>query len=261
MEKKKAQFIFTLGFSAIVIFSLYLFYPIFEFHTYNEVVYEEYIISLEDDQFSIQNFEYFANEEIQQIGGGTITIYDDAWLQYENFIVTLYDEEEVIYCENIEIIDEVYEYVLNSFGYIDQEHTTLGELKVSIELEDEKSYYLDVTKVMLTEITANTKEYRLESIYIDHGFMRLGKLNFVSDISEYDTISLEYRYVFEDDYVVFYKVLETIEDYEEIVFDPVYYSSDIDGDLLEKQMSVVVILSNSNSEEEYVFSIELGDEE
>lgn len=259
MKEKQGQFIFTFVFSVVVIISIYIFYPVFEFHTYDEVVYEEFVVEEKNEDFELINYEYFVNEAIHHIGGGTFTIINTEWLEEKELNITIYNDSREIFNQMIEVKEEVITYTLDNIEMYEKMYDPLEVLLITIENEEEVLFEGELSFIEPVEITANTKEYRIENVYILPSFMRLGKLNIVDDISEYTDIALEYRYVSEDDYEVFYKVIASIEEYEAMIYDPLYYASEEDGNLTEKQMSIVVILSNE--EEEYVFSIDLGDEE
>lgn len=274
MEKKyKQQLIVSILFIGLVVTTLFTMYPLYSFHTYDEVVYYDYLLNETSKDISLENFEVFKDEKTSSIGGGTLTIVNN----------TLFNEGQVlkvvINASNNKEQSISSEYVINysqnnpkyfldakkmifTKDDVESKITNITEATITFYNEQETKIYDMVLKVNpLTKAIGSNKQYRMENAYVSEYFMRLGKLVTNSKIEkEYSTISLEYRYVKDKkkkEYVVFNKTTSTTSEYFNNQEMPIYYHTKEEGSLLDKELSVVVILSNTDGKDEYVFAIDL----
>lgn len=270
MEKKfKEQLIISILFVAIVISSLYFMYPIFSFHTYDEVVYYDYLLTVNDDHVALENFEIYKNESISSLGGGMLYIEDETLWHGENELKVRIQgiDQEGRTIENQYVLSKNQKeyslaYATKEFTKKDKENkiTNIVDAKITMQTMADKEVYSSKLAVMpMHTLSGSNKEYRIENAYVSEFVMRLGKLSVNSEIEKkYPNISLEYRYVKDktkDEYVVFKKVIGQTKEYLKLNTSDVYYQDKKDGSLLDKDLSVVVILSNDK--DEYVFSIDL----
>lgn len=273
LEKKyRVQLILSIVFALIVSGSLFFMYSTFSFHTYDQVVYYDYMLSTSNDKISLENYEVYKDEKLSTLGGGTLVIKDSNILNVSDTLkITVKGK-----AENGKSVEGMY--LVSSNGQTNsfslpynatqikdkkeqREITSIKEASIKItNLQDAVILEEQLEVLPLQSVSGSNKEYRIENAYIGEKFMRLGKLAVNSDIQkEYPNISLEYRYVKDkkkEDYVVFKKVSETTKTYLEKKESEVFYLEDEEESLLDKELSVVVILSNS--EDQYAFSIDLS---
>lgn len=273
MEKKyKQQLSIAVIFLIIVILSLFSMRSLYTFHTYDDIVYYDYLLDEDTKNITVENFEIFKDKMVSSIGGGTLTIVNkemfsegaplkvriEASDDKKQSITTEYD---IVY--SVEKPNYVLETRKKNFTNedIESKMTNITKATITFYDQDGKNLYDDTLRVHpLAKAIGENKEYRIENAYVNESFMRLGKLAVNSKIeNKYPTISLEYRYVKEDDkdeYVVFKKITKATSEYFKDNDIPVYYHDKKNGSLLDEELSVVVILSNEK--EEYVFSINLN---
>lgn len=270
MEKKyKEQLIISVLFASIVIASLFFMYPIFSFHTYDEVVYYDYLLTVDDKQVVLENFEIYKNESISSLGGGTLYIEDETLWHGENELkvkIQGFDKERRTVENQYVITKDNKEYSLvyatKEFTKKDKENkiTNIVDAKITIQtMADVEVYSSKLAVTPMHLLIGSNKEYRIENAYISDYVMRVGKLSVNSEIEKkYPSISLEYRYVKDkkkDEYVVFKKIIGQTKEYLKSNTSDMFYQDKKDGSLIDKDLSVVVILSNDK--DEYVFSIDL----
>lgn len=270
MEKKyKEQLIISVLFASIVIASLFFMYPIFSFHTYDEVVYYDYLLTVDDKQVVLENFEIYKNESISSLGGGTLYIEDETLWHGENELkvkIQGFDKERRTVENQYVITKDNKEYSLvyatKEFTKKDKENkiTNIVDAKITIQtMADVEVYSSKLAVTPMHLLIGSNKEYRIENAYISDYVMHVGKLSVNSEIEKkYPSISLEYRYVKDkkkDEYVVFKKIIGQTKEYLKSNTSDMFYQDKKDGSLIDKDLSVVVILSNDK--DEYVFSIDL----
>lgn len=272
MEKKyKQQLSMAALFLLFIVISLFSMYPLYSFHTYDDVVYYDYLLDEDTKNMKVENFEIFKDEKVASIGGGTLTIvnkelFSDG-MPLTIKIIASDDKKQTITAEYaITYTNAQDSYPLEvkkkNFTKEDIESKITNITKATITFTDQagNSMYEDVLRVhSLSKALGASKAYRIENAYVDPYFMRLGKLAVNAKIEkQYPTISLEYRYLKNDakeEYVVFKKITKETSSYLKEQDVPVYYHNKKEGSLLDKELSVVVILSNE--QKEYVFSIDL----
>ncbi len=262
-KNKKIEIIVLLIGLGLLLSTIYVFFPLFSFHTYDKSFLSNYIINTEDENMDIENMQVYIQDGKYVVGGGRLTVTSEELLtkdkEYILSINLLIDNEEVSLDYPFKLDSSTYEFELQTIDSVKSDASTF-ELTKSVFTINEGETVIKEESGLIHEcvsVAGTTKEYRLENTYISETFMRLGKLEIADDISKYTDIALEYRYKTTDDYEVFERVAMPIEEYQEID-NSLYYVEDRieDFSFFDKELSVVVILSNDK--EEYVFAINLS---
>lgn len=273
MKKKyKQQLSIAVIFLVIVIISLFSMHSLYSFHTYDDIVYYDYLLDEDTKNMKVENFEIFKDENISSIGGGTLTIENkEIFSEGTSLKVSIIasDDKQQSITTDYSIVYSASQsnYLLETKkkNYtkkdIESKMTNITKAKIIFYDLQGKNLYEDALQIHpLVKATGENKEYRMENTYVNEYFMRLGKLAVNSKIEKkYPNLSLEYRYAKNKDkeeYVVFKKITMDTSEYLKTQDTSVYYHDRKDGSLLDKQLSVVVILNNEK--EEYVFSIDLN---
>jgi hypothetical protein len=254
-------------------------YNLFRFHTYSQRVYYDAIASITNDAFDVTNYEIFQDETASSYGNGTLYIRDPNLIIKELTNSKLGDTLTIVITmqftnSNKEVISMNKEYpvvleengttILSYDNTINSELTyaSLKEASLTIQNNDQKvSYPLTIFNMNL--IKSSNRESRMETASISGNVLRLGKLvTSYSLVNSYDYISLEYRYMKDtkgdkddiDNYVVFDKVEAPTKEYMAINNNGTYIYEG-EGSLVDKVLSVVVVLSDGD--EDYIFSMEM----
>lgn len=276
MDKKyKSNLIITLICTMIVMTSLYFIYPNFQFHTYGTVTYFDYLLSYQDEQISIKNYEICKDEDHFQCGGGTLTLNQPSQFvdhqEYQCLIMVEDNEGKTYTLEHSFIyIDQQNEYILDNIEEINQFHD-IQRASFEIINQDNQILYKHTLEVIAVEsIYGANKEYRIENACLSPYYMRLGYLTTTNHdiIKEYPQVSLEYRYLKndkadendDDNYVVFKKISGKSKDLVNKKYYDSYIQDKEKGDLTKKKLSVVVIFSKENSDQTFVFKMDLSKE-
>lgn len=257
MYSKHKDLIFSLASLCIVIVTLFFVEDLFVFHSYNKIDYNENILEVETDSFSIKNFKVLSKHDSHILSVHSITLHNDIIENYENIDVlfNVNNNEELRY--NIDLIDGVYEY---QFDELEHEVDLLDNFVITCTLFDIDSNEISsktLDNMELYKIHSTAKDYNLSGASVNKNYMNLGKLLFLHENDKYSDITIEYRYIDEeiDDYKVFYKVDTTIEEY--INSDEIYfYNNNTIDNLLEQEFSIVIMLTGENIDRN-VFSIDL----
>lgn len=273
MEKKyKHQLIVSILFLGLVVVTLFTLFPLYSFHTYDEVVYYDYLLNETSKDITLENFEVFKDEKNSSIGGGTLVVVNPSLFSEgqvlkvvvnanDNNQQTITSEYTMTYSQNqSNYFLYAYKKVFTNED-IESKITNITQATITFYDQQEAKVYDAILKVKpLAKALGANKQYRIENAYVSEQFMRLGKVATNTKIEEYSTISLEYRYLKDkkkEEYVVFKKVTNDISDYFDAKEIPVYYHNKDEGSLLDKELSVVIILSNKDTKKEYVFAIDL----
>lgn len=269
-KNNKQNLLMTIIFTLVVSFTLFYMYDNFSFQTYSEVVYFDYILEGENDNFKVENVEAYYNKNNFSLGGGRI-IFKDINLIEAGLIPSV---QLILKNDNQKF---EYEVELNNYQNDNPsysiEKVIKGNKKINlddiddatlvIKVSEQKVDQLDLKVTPIVQLEGSNKEYRIENASISDQMMRLGSLKTTDEefITKYPTLSLEYRYIKDpkkdkednDNYVVFKKItgkskeLINSDDYGS------YYLEE--GSFKDKSLSIVIIFSNED--DKFAFAIDL----
>lgn len=249
----------------MVSITIYFLYDVFRFHTYGEVVHYDNLLTLDNEQISLENFEVYKDENEVKVGGGTLTFKNSDIIPEGTVIKVLVEVSNTN--KNNQIIYEIV-YLKGQSSYqleyqdikIKDSLNNIENAKIVINYgEQEIKDNLNILD--LNRVNGSNKIYRIDNAYLGSSFMRLGYIstNDITIIDKYPSINLEYRYLEEvdgkEEYVVFKKIEAKTKEYFNNPQNYIYYHNKEDSSLLDKQLSVVIILEND--QDNYIFSIDL----
>lgn len=277
MKKKYMQhLIVSIVFAIIVSTTLFFMYDSFKFQTFGEIVHYDYILSGSNDFVTMENVEVYCDQDNFYLNDGRILFTDSSILSQQSptvklelssgekkfnheFILDNYDQSNLIYSFD------------NYSGKTDS--VDLDTIKTATLIIDSNNQELTKLKLEITSLDrleGSNKEYRIENAAISKSMIRLGSLKTSNDnvFKDYSNVSLEYRYLKDkkgdpednDNYVVFHKISGTTKELINNDDYGTYNLEDDDIDLKNEKLSVVVILSNGNTDQ-YAFAIDLNVQE
>lgn len=245
LKFKLNHLITTIIFALVVVVSLYFQYDLFVFHTFDQSMYYSYSTFDDSKLIDVNDLHIVHNHQSIELFSSNMVIHE-ANIQELEFVFEL-DNKKVEESIKIDQINQHKIIKVKSFHQID--HLTINlknnEIIESVEIKLTPNQLLDGT----------TRDYRFSNIYLSQDFLQLGKLYFDEEIkSKYDEIALEYRYLKDDEYIVFNKISMPINEY--INSQMSYHLIEENPEISKQPLSVVVILSGKNIDE-YVFAIDL----
>lgn len=264
-QKHKSNLIITCLCLIVVFVSLLTMYDNFSFHTYSTKTYYDYFLSLNHQDFSLQDYELYKDKSNYHCGDGNLVL---------GKIDSLVDGQKI---DVIIQMNKKYQIhyplqYLNGGSYALENKDDLSSLneinhvQLLIKDENQKIVYKHTLKLKQVEkLVCSSKTFKVENACVSDDFMRLGYLTSTDQalLKKYPNISLEYRYLKNNklndkndkNYIVFKKVNGKTK---EIVNQKNYqvYNHDLNqGSLKKKKLSVVIILSKDNSQKSYVFKL------
>lgn len=273
MDKKhKQHLLITLVFTLIVTATLFFMYDRFAFQTYGEVVYYDYILMGENEQLKAENIEVYLDSRQFYFGDGRIVFKDPNLTNgvAPNVTISLYGENEQKYdyhllLEGYQSDNLIYSLPTVSNKYKEVKLDEVKSAALIIEANEQKVSEIDLKITPVEQLEGSNKEYRIENASVSDSMMRLGTLKSASDeiIKEYPTVSLEYRYLKDqngdkkdnDNYVVFKKITGKSKDLVNRDDYGTYNLDDAEDSFKDKELSVVIIFSNEK--DKFAFAIDL----
>lgn len=262
IEMKKIlniNIIMALATVAIIGYIMSLFYPLYQFHTFNKQV--RYDIELYNgdfnDIFALADLNIYRDGGSGSVQGGELTV-----LSGDNFTDQKSYTLEVKLNDQVTICDYTFSYLAGTHKYPIEllEDVTLPPTVSSAvaTVYDESNQAVSSEVLSMTParlITGYNKTMRLENVTLSPQYIRLGQLTTTLDLSNYDSIALEYRYLTSDDldpddnnsYTVFEKIEGTPEQMLGETGYGIYRFTSAQRDVPLRPLSVAVVMKSGDT--------------
>lgn len=269
-KKHKQNLLITVIFTIIVSTTLFYMHDNFIFQTYGDVVYYDYMLNGENDNFKIENIEAYYNENMFSLGDGRIIFKNSNLVEAGAIpdvkLILKNGEEKFEYkvsLNNYTSDNSSYsiEKVVKNNKKIKLNDVETAKLIVSVNNKTISKSKLEITPV--EQLEGSNKEYRIENASISKKMIRLGNLKTADEeiIKKYPKVSLEYRYLKNpkkdkednDNYIVFKKITGKSKELVNSNDYGTYYLEE--ENFHDKDLSVVIIFSNDR--DKFAFSIDL----
>lgn len=262
IEMKKIlniNIIMALATVAVIGYIMSLFYPLYQFHTFNKQV--RYDIELYNGDFNaiftLADLNIYRDGDGGSIQGGKLTVLaGDNFTDQKNYTLEIRLDDRVAICDY-------------TFTYSDGEHEypiemledatllpSVGRVVATVYDESNQAVASEVlTMTPARLINGYNKTMRLEKVTLSPRYMRLGQLVTTLDLSGYDSIALEYRYLTSDDldpadnnsYTVFEKIEGTPEQMLAGTDYGIYRFTNAQRDIPLRPLSVAVVMKSGDT--------------
>lgn len=250
MKKYYKDILFNSLSLVIIFLSMITIYDLFYFHTFDDDISIQRLYSSKEDIVSFNHFQVHKDYHQSNVGGGFVVL-DDSLLNLDeiefefNFLI---EDEILSFNSIITIEDGVDTYDIEYFDIDKKDVKNIVDISCNVVLEE--GVTITLVENELLEVTADTKNYKLEDCFIYNDFIYVGHIELLNG-DKYDNISLEYCYADESDYRTFYKIDASLDEYQSDRDYNIYYDNDIFFN--EHELSVVLILMKDGYEDKYVY--------
>lgn len=252
----------------IVAYMMGLFFPLYQFHTFNKQVRYDFELanSAFANVFALSDLDLYQDEHQTTYQGGLLQVL------VKNNFTDQKNYKLVITINNDVVLGDC------SFTYTSQQREYEIELLKDVVLPfdinradaviydefDQQVAKIDLSIVAAKKLKGYNKVMRMENVTLGNDHLRLGQLVTTLDLSQYDTIALEYRYLIADDldvkdnnsYAVFEKIEGTPDEILSGTTYGIYYFNDDKQQLSTRPLSVAIILKKGDLSE--VIKIDLN---
>ncbi|WP_028043947.1 hypothetical protein [Candidatus Stoquefichus massiliensis] len=271
----KRQLILSVVLLCMLVVTLFFWYDNFIFHTYVNTSDYQYCFMGNNDDLSVNGYEFYKDHDEQSHGGARIVALNDRFfLEGDQVIATFVvknGKEEMRYVHQLDVKSD------NEVLFMNHEKTQeqmSGDefketsLEVIVKRDDEKVYEQTLPMNMQQIIAYNgaNKNYALQNVYATASWLKTG--DFVSTDKqidkEYPYIIIDYLYLKENGDV------DNINDYERFAYvkgktedilngkNKTVAFYDDKGSLLERELRCVVTLTKKDTDTEgYTFMLNL----
>lgn len=269
----KKQLTLSLILLALLIATLFFWYPNFMFHTYVERLDYQYCLRGENDEFVVDGYQFYQDGQTQGYGHARITpLKSQVFKKNDEVTLTLILSQEHQLSQKIKIQNDDQVVTLDEQESEDvflEEDIQNAKLQISVNRQNKTTYDQTIelkNQDMFTYTSAN-KDYTLTNVYVTENWLKTGVFSSKDQdlAKEYPYMIINYMYSHEQNHEV------NINDYERFVYlkgktedflnDQVegigYY--DGQGSLFDMQLCCVITLMKSEDDlHPYTFTLPLS---
>ncbi len=250
--------IMALAALGVIGYFMVMYFPLYQFHTLSKQV--RYDMELEGGDFNnafiLDGLSLYLDDDNQELHGGELTI-----LGAGSFVDGMEYKLEVNLNDDVVICDYQFDYEPSKqeyqIGIIDDAALPQNVDKATATIYGDFDQVVAKVELGLAKarlLDGYNRNMRMENVTLTSGHIRLGQLITMLDLSGYDSIALEYRYLISDDLDKddnnSYKVFEKIEGTPEEILDSTGYGTyDFSTDqklIASRPLSVAVIMKKGD---------------
>lgn len=219
-KEVKKQFILSIILLALLVTTLFFWYPNFVFHTYVETLDYQYCLSGSNDEFMIDGYEIYQDGKTQGYGHARMTSLKSQVLKKgDNLTLTLLlsDESQLTQSVTVENDNDIIMMPEQETDQVLQEEDIQkAQLQIEIERNQKQVYSqsVDMENQDMVTYTGANKDYSLTNVYVTSSWLKTGVFS-----SKNEDIAKEYPYMIVDYlYLKDQNGSEDINDYERFVY-------------------------------------------
>ena len=219
-KEVKKQLILSFVLLALLMTTLFFWYPNFVFHTYVETLDYQYCLSGTNDELAIDGYEIYQDGKTQGYGHARmISLKPDFFQKGDDITLTLVLSDDVQLTQSMTVEND-HDVIIMQEQKTDQilqeDDIQKAQLQVEIVRDQKEIYSQSITmknQDMLTYTGAN-KDYSLTNVYVTSSWLKTGIFSSKNkDIAkEYPYMIVDYLYLKDQD------GSEDINDYERFVY-------------------------------------------
>lgn len=271
----KRQLILSIGLIFVILLTLTLWYQNFIFHTYIHTSNEQYCFQGENDEWMVQGYEIYTENQSQIYGHARLMVLKEQLLCKGDILTAdfCYQDRQgqnysFQHSYQVEMDNEVCILDEKRTDHFVQEEMINPRIKIIIE-RDRKMIYeeeIDMAVQPLTTYSGGNKDYLVQNVYVSDSWLKTG--NFSSKVknieNEYPYMTMDYLYLNENgdendinDYERFaYLKGKTDQFLNHQLKETAFY--DDEGSLLEKDLRCVISFYKSEDDKNpYTFMLNL----
>lgn len=233
-------------------------YPLYRFHTFSGAVRYDYTVANTDinNTFTISDLVLYQDQNSSSYSSAQLAIIDQGSF-----------EAGTTYTLKLEFLDgsslelgafdyEEDQSTYQSTGNSEAEALPANPTGVQAAIYQDETVIARISLVLdqATKLVADNRVMRMENVTLTSRYLRLGFLATSLDLSDYDTVVLEYRYLIADDlnpndnnsYQVFSRVEKTPDEIMAGTTYGIFYFDQTDDFIVDRPLSVAVILQQGD---------------
>lgn len=219
-KEVKKQLILSFVLLALLMTTLFFWYPNFVFHTYVETLDYQYCLSGTNDELAIDGYEIYQDGKTQGYGHARmISLKPDFFQKGDDITLTLVLSDDVQLTQSMTVEND-HDVIIMQEQKTDQilqeDDIQKAQLQVEIVRDQKEIYSQSITmknQDMLTYTGAN-KDYSLTNVYVTSSWLKTGIFSSKNEdiAKEYPYMIVDYLYLKDQD------GSEDINDYERFVY-------------------------------------------
>ncbi len=219
-KEVKKQLILSFVLLALLMTTLFFWYPNFVFHTYVETLDYQYCLSGANDELAIDGYEIYQDGKTQGYGHARmISLKPDFFQKGDDITLTLVLSDDVQLAQSMTVEND-HDVIIMQEQKTDQilqeDDIQKAQLQVEIVRDQKEIYSQSITmknQDMLTYTGAN-KDYSLTNVYVTSSWLKTGIFSSKNEdiAKEYPYMIVDYLYLKDQD------GSEDINDYERFVY-------------------------------------------
>ncbi len=219
-KEVKKQLILSFVLLALLMTTLFFWYPNFVFHTYVETLDYQYCLSGTNDELAIDGYEIYQDGKTQGYGHARmISLKPDFFQKGDDITLTLVLSDDVQLAQSMTVEND-HDVIIMQEQKTDQilqeDDIQKAQLQVEIVRDQKEIYSQSITmknQDMLTYTGAN-KDYSLTNVYVTSSWLKTGIFSSKNEdiAKEYPYMIVDYLYLKDQD------GSEDINDYERFVY-------------------------------------------
>ena len=269
----KKQLTLSLILLALLIATLFFWYPNFMFHTYAERLDYQYCLRGENDEFVVDGYQFYQDGQTQGYGHARITpLKSQVFKKNDEVTLTLILSQEHQLSQKIKIQNDDQVVTLDEQESEDaflEEDIQNAKLQISVNRQNKTTYdqTIELKNQDMLTYTSENKDYTLTNVYVTENWLKTGVFSSKDQdlAKEYPYMIINYMYSHEQNHEV------NINDYERFVYlkgktedflndqmeEIGYY--DGQGSLFDMQLCCVITLMKSEDDlHPYTFTLPLS---